>query len=79
MSIVGKRVEYSMTNKDRFRGVVLDKINMQVSQEDRFSITGYLIKNETSGEIKPIQNWRILKVIEEKMPASASEGPSLPL
>lgn len=66
--LVGKRVVYSITKDTTSRGIVLDKADIKDKSTDTFTVTGYLIQDEASGEISPIAYWRIKKI------CSAAEG-----
>jgi hypothetical protein len=72
--IVGKRVEFSISSGKVGRGVVLDRIEM-LNGTGGPVVTGYLIEEETLNELKPIQNWRMLKTLpDDNPPTHVVEG-----
>lgn len=75
MSLIGKVVEYSVTNKERLVGVILDKISMSTDAEKGLVVTGYLVQNSHSKAVKPVQNWRILKIVENEREIPAHNHP----
>lgn len=61
--LVGKNVKYSVTKDILLTGLVLDKIQMYEKPTHQNTVTGYMILDHATGEIKPISYWRISTVL----------------
>lgn len=59
--IVGKRVVFSMKKDILLHGTVLDKADIKEKSTDEFTVTGYVIQEEATGEFMTVAYWRIKK------------------
>ena len=66
IGLVGKVVKYSKTQQEIFTGFVLEKINMKEKMTDLFTITGYVVEDDVTGELHSIAHWRIKKIVHNK-------------
>lgn len=75
IGLVGKVVKYSKTPQELFTAFVLEKINMKEKPTDLFTITGYIVEDDVTGELHSIAHWRIKKIIHNKFsPERPLEG-----
>lgn len=63
--LVGKRVAYTITKDTISHGFVLDKGDIKNASADNFTVTGYMIEDDTTHEIIPIAYWRIKKILHD--------------
>lgn len=74
--IIGKRVEFSIKRGcPAGVGTVIDIIDMLNEGGSPVVVTGYLIEEEDTSEIKAVQYWRMLRVLPgELVPTKAVSG-----
>lgn len=62
--MIGKRIKYSIQKDILSVGVIKDCIMMKEKSDDQVHVTGYLIEDESSHELKSIAHWRLISIIE---------------